>query len=625
MTAPPPPESSRGLPELERPAQRKGPGFRVLMLGGAVGVVCLGVVLFGIPGVSKSVQGLFAASKANVLTFKVSRGKLPVTVKERGNLESSQNEDVHCEVEGQTSIISILPEGTRVTKGMVVAELDSSALKDNLVNQEITTKGAEAAYQNARLTREVAEIAVKEYVEGVYRQDKLTAENEIKLAESDLTRALDRKTWATRMELKGYISKAQRISEDLNAQRAKVALEQAQTKLDVLERYTKDKTIKELQSEVEKAKSDELAKSATWELEKSKEAKLRKQIEKCVLKAPSDGLVVYANDPNRFGGSQQPQIEEGAMVRERQKIFSLPDINHMRVNTKVHESMIDRVSRGLRARIQVDAFPNEVLGGAVESVNPLPDQTSFFSSDIKVYTTLVTIENGLSGLRPGMTAQVTILVTELENVVSVPVQGVLQVKGKDYVFVKGPDGFTRTPVTLGISNDQLIEVKQGLKPGEDVALDPMGLLSEEEKQEFFGAGSSADGKSSKDWGVGKPAGAPVVVPGGPAAGPGGPAGPDGKGKAKGKGAGGAGKAKGKRGAGGGFGGGTPEDRQKFMQASPEEKRKILEGRGMTPEQIDALLERMSSGGGGGGGFGGPGGGGGGGGFRGGPPGGGAPQ
>ena len=108
--------------------------------------------------------------------------------------------------------------------------------------------------------------------------------------------------------------------------------------------YTKGKTIKELESEVEKARSDELAKKATWELEKSKEKKLERQIANCKIMAPADGLVVYANDPNRAFGSNQPQIEEGATVRERQKIFSLPDITRMQVNTKVHESQIDKIT-----------------------------------------------------------------------------------------------------------------------------------------------------------------------------------------------------------------------------------------------------------------------------------------
>ena len=124
----------------------------------------------------------------------------------------------------------------------------------------------------------------------------------------------------------------------------------------MLGKYTKEKTIKELESEVKKANSDELAKQATWELEKDKEAKLEKQIENCKLIAPSDGLVVYANDPSRMFGSNQSQIEEGATVRERQKIFSLPDISQMRVNAKVHESKIDMIQPQLKAQIRVDAF-----------------------------------------------------------------------------------------------------------------------------------------------------------------------------------------------------------------------------------------------------------------------------
>ena len=236
-----------------------------------------------------------------------------------------------------------MPEGTRVKKGELVCELDSAALQDKLINQKITTKSAEANFENAKLTREVAEIAVIEYEEGIFKQDLETVEGEIKLAESDLTRAEDRLDWADRMFEKGYVSKAPKIADELTLEKAKFALEQAQSKKKVLEKYTKDKTIKELQSEVEKANSDELAKQATWELEKDKEEKLEKQIANCKLLAPSDGLVVYANDPSRLCGSNQPQIEEGATVRERQKIFSLPDISKMQVNAKVHESLVDRI------------------------------------------------------------------------------------------------------------------------------------------------------------------------------------------------------------------------------------------------------------------------------------------
>ena len=238
----------------------------------------------------------------------------------------------------------IKPEGTPVKKGEIVCQLDSASLKDQLVNQKITTKSAEANYENAKLTREVAEIAVVEYEEGIFKQDLATVEGEIKLAESDLSRSEDRLDWARRMFDKGYVSMATKVSEELTLKKARFALEQAQSKKKVLVDYTKGKTIKELKSEVEKARSDELAKKATFELEDSKEKKLERQIANCEIKAPADGLVVYANDPNRAFGSNQPQIEEGATVRERQKIFSLPDITRMQVNTKVHESQIDKLA-----------------------------------------------------------------------------------------------------------------------------------------------------------------------------------------------------------------------------------------------------------------------------------------
>ena len=64
---------------------------------------------------------------------------------------------------------------------------------------------------------------------------------------------------------------------------------------------------------------------ATWELEQSKVKKLERQIEACTLKASMDGMLVLANDPSRFFGGR-PQIEEGATVRERQKIFSVIDL-----------------------------------------------------------------------------------------------------------------------------------------------------------------------------------------------------------------------------------------------------------------------------------------------------------
>ncbi len=432
--------------------------------------------------------------------YEVKPGKLRVTVVDRGSLESSGNSDVYCNVEGRTTIIKIMPEGTKVKKGDLICELDSAALRDQLVNQRITTQAAKANYQNAELAREVAELAVKEYTDGVLTQDLTAAKAEIVSARAAIQKAESRleRTRRAGQKLsgvlagKGGVKTPEEIMVELDLDdrleateqtllREKMTLELAQSKLELLNKYTGSRITKGLQIELERKRFEELYKMAAWDLEKGKEAKLERQIAACTLVAPISGLVVYAQ-----------QIEEGATVRERQKIISIPDLTRMQVNVKVREAVVDKLLPNMKARIRVDAFDDVVLDGTVQSISPLPDSSNYYlSRDIKVYTTHVKIDNPIPSLRPGMTAQAEILVKELDDVLSVPVSAVPQYEGRylmDQLAVKKPDGgFEWRKVVLGIGSDEQVEVKEGLKSGESVILNPITLLSEEEKLAKFKA------------------------------------------------------------------------------------------------------------------------------------------
>jgi RNA polymerase sigma factor (sigma-70 family) len=233
---------------------------------------------------------------------------------------------------------------------------------------------------------------------------------------------------------------------------------------------------------------DRLAKLADTGNEQSEAAKLRMEIERCKLHAPVDGTIVYFNDPASFGG--RPQIEAGATVRERQIIFRLLDFDGpMRVKTKVHESEVDRVTPGLPARMRLESFPGEILTGTVKSIAPLPDAQGFFSGEINVYTTWVSIDKRLPGLRPGMSAQVQFLVNELENVLSVPLRALLWIDGTYQAVVKRPDGgFDRRKVTLGgRSTDYFVEIKKGIQSGESVILNPRAWKRSNETPEKPGS------------------------------------------------------------------------------------------------------------------------------------------
>jgi HlyD family secretion protein len=433
----------------------------------------------------------------------VKPGKIQVAVAARGSLEAARVADLYCPVQGQSTILSLVPEGRAVKKGDLVCELDSSGLRDQLVNQEIAEQRSSAAYLNAKLSRKVAEIAVAEYVEGIFKHDLYTLKSQVAGAEAAIQKAEDRleRTQRARQRMSEVAKDTAKTPADIAAeldivdrlenaeqslQKERKTLELARAKLDVLEKYTREKTTKALKVEAERKLTEELGKKEAWVLEKNKAEKLRKQIEACRIFAPRDGVVIYSNNAGHRGSYGRPQVEEGATVRERQKIASVLDLaGLMQVNLKVPESKVDFVVPGLRATVTVDAFPLSTLPASVASVAPLPDPTAMASWDSKFYTTKVRIEEGLPALRPGMTARVEIKVSELDNVLILPNASVVRFDGKDQVAVQQPDGgFAWRVVVLGVTNDAMTEVKSGLKSGDIVALKPVTLLSDAQKRQI---------------------------------------------------------------------------------------------------------------------------------------------
>jgi HlyD family secretion protein len=169
-------------------------------------------------------------------------------------------------------------DGQPASKRPAAGQPASAEAQARLQAQRLATRKARAVYEIARLTRELAELAVEEYEAVIFPRDLASVGAEIKLAEADLTRTEDRLEWAKRMFKKGYVSKATNAAEELNHQKAVFALEQAQSKRKVLEAYTKGKTIKELRSGVEKARVDELNKQMALEVEEVKGLELEHQL-----------------------------------------------------------------------------------------------------------------------------------------------------------------------------------------------------------------------------------------------------------------------------------------------------------------------------------------------------------
>ena len=135
----------------------------------------------------------------------------------------------------------------------------------------------------------------------------------------------------------------------------------------------------------------------------------------------------------------------------------------------------------MKARVKVDAFQNDTLAGVVSEVAPLPDP-SHGGSLRTVYTARISIGRGHPNLRPGMTAEAEIIVADRDDAIGVPAGAVVRYDGKDHVAVKTPDGRVEwRDVVVGGSDGTTVEIKQGLRTGEQVILDPRPFLSDEQR------------------------------------------------------------------------------------------------------------------------------------------------
>lgn len=312
-----------------------------------------------------------------------------------------------------------------------------------------------------------------------YTTDVILAEEDVKLSQKKLegTRRLFEKAFVTQTDLE---------TDELTLKRKQIALEQANTNKSLFIQYEFPKQAERLVAEYIEAvwkyiRIQKLAKSrlaqteanlnsakAQFALESRKKRELEEQIQKCKIRATKPGLVVYGGEEDRF---MQERIQEGTTVRERQIIITIPDTSVMQVRSKVHESNIKRVKPGQKVRIRVDAFPEESLTGTVDKVAVLPNaQNRWLNPDLKVYDTFIIIDGKYPWLKPGMTAQVEILVAELKDVLYVPLQSVFNVDNQQVCYVQNGNKVEIKIVKTGEFNESFIEIKEGLNENEKVLL-----------------------------------------------------------------------------------------------------------------------------------------------------------
>lgn len=460
-----------------------------------------------------------------VPVFAVQEGPLTIAVTSGGSIQSRDKVVISSELEGNNTVIWVIEEGTNVQNGDLLLEFDASELVDKRNEQEIAVANADVNLvitqeklgitqgdcDAATLEREVdltlAKMALEKYQRGDYPQQLSQNEADIALADEDVKRAVERMEWSQRLEKQGFLTRTELQADELALKRKKLDLEMSKTRMNVLTNYMVLQQRAMLDSTLRKAdramaRTEWQNKSALRQVESELRARVRErdrstnrlaelnfQISKSKIYAATNGIVLYASTVliSRRQWWIKP-LSVGSTAVERQDLIYIPIESGMVVEVMIPEASLNKIDIGMLARVKIDAYPGRVFDGHLVKIGILPDgQSSQLNPDLKLYKCEIECDFKEVTIRPGMSCDVELVKESYDRALYVPVQCVVRVEGMPRVYVKDRGEWVSRIVRVGMDNNRMIHILEGVREGEEVMLAPP---VKEQKETFKGSSSA---------------------------------------------------------------------------------------------------------------------------------------
>jgi RND family efflux transporter MFP subunit len=324
-------------------------------------------------------------------------------------------------------ITNIIPEGTVVKKGDFVADLDKSEITGKFKDSQLSVQKLEAQYLQTRLDSTLALSQARD-----------------ELVNLSYTREEKRLL----MEQSVYEAPAMRRQAEIDFERAQRAYEQA----------GKNYVTKKKQS---------IAKAQAAEADLMKERRqmdlYQKTMVEFTIKAPADGMVVYAREWNG-----KKKVVGSTINAWEPTVATLPDLREMESITYISELDIQKIALGQQVKLKLDANPNKPLSGTVTAVANIGEQRP--NSDSKVFEVRIKVIESDTTLRPAMTTSNEILVAKLDSAISIPLECVHTEGATTFVYRKNGGGIVKQEVKLGLINENATVIQSGLGEKDDVLM-----------------------------------------------------------------------------------------------------------------------------------------------------------
>ena len=439
-----------------------------------IGIACVVLIatVIGLGADENWVSRLLSTSSPEHLTHVIGKRNLDVTITEQGTVQSAENTEIKCRVRGFSTVTYIIDAGTEVEEGDVLVRLDTKRVEDAVSKHTTESHTARATLEESIANLNQSLLAEAAYLEGEYKTRLQKLERQLKVARTNLETAETHLANTRSMFNQGFVTLLEVESNEFTVVRAKLELEVVETELHVLEKYTRNMRLETIRGSLAAAKSKKEADESGLAMDEGRRDRAIKELEYCVIKAKKPGLVIY---PSSAAWKDTPDVTVGAGVRRDQTLLLMPDLTKMQVKVGIHESLISRVHVGMAARV---SLANYELEGKVSSVASVARPAGWWTGNVVKYDVIVDVPSN-ADLKPGMTAEVDLLLASYPESVTIPVSSVLQTEEGCFCWVKRSGQFIRQPIIVGDGNEIFLLAEQGLVVGDVVALSPRAIIAEQ--------------------------------------------------------------------------------------------------------------------------------------------------
>jgi HlyD family secretion protein len=195
------------------------------------------------------------------------------------------------------------------------------------------------------------------------------------------------------------------------------------------------------------------------------------RLDKTTIVSPMDGKVVNL-------AMKEGEVVVSGMNIPGSVVAVVADLAEILAEVDVVESEIAKVKLGMAARIEVDALPGTTFQGTVTEIA----ESATKVADVSYFKVKVRLAEPGEALKPGMTAKAKIVIEERADVLTVPVQAVLEKDGKKHAFLVEGSGkkqkAKKVEVTAGLSDNLNVELLSGLQEGATVVSGPSRILKD---------------------------------------------------------------------------------------------------------------------------------------------------